>query len=287
MEDVAGDLQRAATAVAFSSLLVTYAWKKRALSVSGCVAAWFVGLAHCLAGLPYVSVLFFFFFSSSKITKIGARVKENIEEEYHKDSARNYRQVIANGGTATLLCIVKLLLLDNHPYVVEPSFHFLSYSALICAFIGHFSCCNADTWSSEIGILAKTPPVSILTFKPVPAGTNGGVTALGLLSSLGGGGLVGLTFALSAAVAGPPSSIFSFVLLGLLSGLFGSLLDSVLGATLQWSGVCQKSGKVVNSPQKNARHISGKDILSNNQVNFISAATSSVFAILLGMLLFS
>ena len=75
-----------------------------------------------------------------------------------------------------------------------------------------------------------------------------------------------------------------FVLLGTVGGLLGSFVDSLLGATLQFSGFDDKLQKVVNYPGKGAadssiRRITGVHILSNNQVNLLS---SLVMALVVG-----
>jgi len=74
------------------------------------------------------------------------------------------------------------------------------------------------------------------------AGTNGGVTFLGLVFSLLGGAVVGLGFYLSViyfvdssvVAAAPPQ--WPLILVGAFGGFVGSVIDSILGATLQYSG---------------------------------------------------
>lgn len=94
----------------------------------------------------------------------------------------------------------------------------------------------------------------ILTFffhayQSVRKGTNGGVTKTGLLAAAAGGCLVGLTFSvLGFFTTNCPSDVALKQLLVIpiatLAGLFGSLLDSLLGATLQFSGFCTVRNKV-------------------------------------------
>lgn len=55
-------------------------------------------------------------------------------------------------------------------------------------------------------------------------------------------------------------------------------MDSFLGATLQYSGYSKQLGKVVNHPAMavDAKSIGGLNVLTNNQVNFISAILTSI-----------
>jgi len=51
-----------------------------------------------------------------------------------------------------------------------------------------------------------------------------------------------------------------------------------LGASLQYSGLDQKSKKVVEAPASGVKHISGINCLDNHQVNFLSIAITSALA---------
>lgn len=121
----------------------------------------------------------------------------------------------------------------------------------------------------------------------VPKGTNGGVTIDGLKYGALGGALLTLVAVLALALAEPHISIdgrTAALLIG--SGLAGSIIDSVLGAHLQATVTDRGTGKVVEGPggqrvkvlPGGTRIQIGWDILTNNGVNFVMAATASLLA---------
>ena len=110
---------------------------------------------------------------------------------------RNERQVIANGGVAALAAL----------------------AGSWTAFAGALAAATSDTWASEIGRHSRSLPRLITNGTPVPAGTDGGITVLGTAGGLAGAALIG-------ALAGRPALVS-------LAGFAGTLVDSVLGATIQ------------------------------------------------------
>ncbi|PWN47367.1 hypothetical protein IE53DRAFT_390497 [Violaceomyces palustris] len=184
---------------------------------------------------------------------------------------------------------------------------------LILIALGHFSCCMGDTLASELGILSKSVPRLIINpFRKVPPGTNGGVSLLGTLMSLLGGVFIGLVCALvtyhnNPACSRPtnligtsPWSWHNIVLLGALGGLLGSALDSILGATLQRTLYSSKHKQVLlgrlPARQMDVRSkgkpkvddedwkvVTGYDVLTNNQVNFVSSLITSLSVAWMGM----
>ena len=157
-------------------------------------------------------------------------------------------------------------------------------SALGTAVLGALSCCNGDTWSSEIGMAvgSKTPRL-ITTLKKVPIGTNGAVSVIGIIASALGGLLIGLVYYVSIEALNlfgffshkyPPQ--WPIILLGCFAGFFGSIIDSILGATVQYSGYCDTQKKVVHKPSVNVKHICGRNILDNHLVNLVSSTLTGI-----------
>lgn len=113
----------------------------------------------------------------------------------------------------------------------------------------NYAAVAADTFSSELGILSKSKPrlITSPTLRVVPPGTNGGVTAAGLLAGVFGAFTVALASAVLLPFCAESSLVdrvyWTFAFTGW--GTLGSVLDSVLGGLLQASVVDKRTGKVV------------------------------------------
>lgn len=73
-------------------------------------------------------------------------------------------QVLANAGIASILVVIVGTLTNWRDQCLD-SQQSAIVTALIGSIIGHYACCNGDTWSSELGMLSKEQPRLITTLK--------------------------------------------------------------------------------------------------------------------------
>ncbi|KAF1526871.1 Transmembrane protein 19, partial [Eudyptes sclateri] len=256
-------------------LIATQGFKKKSLDHSGALGGLVVGFILTVANYSFFTSLFVFFVTSSKLTKWKKDIKKQIDSEYKEGGQRNWVQVFCNGGVPTELAV--LYMIENGPGEIPIDFSKQYTASWMClSLLGALACSTGDTWASEIGsVMSKSKPRLITTWEKVPVGTNGAITLVGLLSSLLGGMAVGtayfitqLIFVTDLEISAPQWPIIVF---GAAAGLLGSVVDSYLGATMQYSGFDQNIGMVVNHQTKDSKHISGKPILDNNAVNLFSS----------------
>ena len=205
---------------ALSSIIAGIAFWRGSLSASGAMGAVIIGaVTFGLGGWTWGLLLVLFFVTSSALSRFREPDKLKAAVAFEKGSRRDLGQVLANGGVAAALSLANGL---------------ATWEGWFAMFIGVLAAVTADTWATELGVLSRSPPRLITTGQVVAAGTSGGVSVLGTLAALAGGATIG--FAAGLAPSGLPWWIA--LPLGLVSGLGGSLIDSVIGATLQRQGYC-------------------------------------------------
>lgn len=261
-------------------------YRRSSLSKSGAVAATLVGWGTLASSFRAGMVLLSFFYASSKLTQLSEDQK-SVDEDHKKGGQRDWVQVFCNGGVPTLLAIMISICsggldLPFHskldPFVVR----------LQAAFFGYYCCCCGDTWASEVGQLSEEEPKLITTLRPVRKGTNGGVTLTGIVASMAGGLFIGLVYWVASIIS--PTGLYNaaaaqwqLIPYGMVAGLFGSVIDSVLGATVQFTGYNRVTGKITGKLGADVTPLSGIHILDNNGVNLVSASITAWLCALLSI----
>ncbi|KAK1815780.1 hypothetical protein LTR12_009867 [Friedmanniomyces endolithicus] len=288
-----------------TACLVAYAALRHKLTPPGILAGTLVALIHMLhPWQAFFWLLIIFFLLGTVVTRIGHKAKTRITQSAATkpttgtaggsggEGARTSTQVLANSGTACILLLLHLWLLTSSPFTsstlpLSPGLYSPILQAVLpIGIIAQYAAVAADTFSSELGILASSPPFLITApWRTVPPGTNGGVTVDGLLY----GGLGSVLLVQTAALALkflPPYVVMAPGTAGLLTGvgLVGSVIDSVLGAVAQATVTDRGTGRVVEGAGgrrvvvDGGRVLVGWDLLTNNGVNFAMAALTSLLA---------
>ncbi|KAJ0766586.1 hypothetical protein HanLR1_Chr03g0079241 [Helianthus annuus] len=73
-------------------------------------------------------------------------------------------QVFSNSGIATILVIAFWKLKSSQDICLDSRESYI-ITSIVGGIIGHYSCSNGDTWSSELGVLSDEQPRLITTFK--------------------------------------------------------------------------------------------------------------------------
>lgn len=237
--------------------------RAHALSRNGSVAAVACGAASAAAGWAWAALLVTYFVASSSVTAAGrARKEARTAPIAEKGGERDATQVVANGGMFCVAALATLLIPSGSPW----------RAILACGAVGALAASAADTWATEIGVLVGVIPRSIVTRTNIRPGESGGVTWPGTLGGVVGAGVVAAAAALLGLTRGAP-------LAPLVAGMTGSLLDSVLGATLQARRHCDAcdapTERDVHVCGVATRHAGGVQWVDNDTVNL--AATVGGF----------
>lgn len=274
-----------------SVVIVLVAKAGNMLTWSGALAAVIIGgLIFGFGGLSWALLLVIFFVSSSLLSRLVSHRKETEGDKYAKGSSRDWGQVLANGGIGVVLVIFYAIFNQDLPGDELFASRFIS---IICwlAYAGSISAVTADTWATELGVLDRENPRVITSGRRVEKGSSGAISPLGIIASLLGALLIGIVTALLTFFS-EINEVDNFLIIIAVSlgGLFASLFDSFLGATLQaiyFCPGCEKETEqfpqhVCGTPTSIVR---GLDWLNNDFVNFFAALLGSAIAIGIWILL--
>jgi uncharacterized protein (TIGR00297 family) len=234
----------------------------RTLTSGAAAAAVLLGTVATAAGWSWAILLVAFFASATVLTRMeSGRKLLNTAGTGDAGGERDAMQVLANGGLFGAVAILSLMT-GNDLWLVAAT--------------GAIAASTADTWATEIGTAASGSARSLLTFRKVQAGTSGAITLRGTLAAIAGSAFIaGIILGLGhpikhacAAVAG---------------GIVGSLLDSLVGATLQSQRWCDQCGVVTEGMThtcgNSTSHRSGFAWLDNDGVNALASAGGALAGI--------
>jgi uncharacterized protein (TIGR00297 family) len=258
-------------AALFAIGFAAFAYGLKLLTRSGAIATAVIGFSvFGLGGGKFLVPLLVFFGTSSVLSRLGRRRKAEANAETVKGATRDAGQVLANGGMAALIALL-----------FQPLGHIMSLETpryLLLLYLAALATVNADTWSTEIGGLSASAPRLLSNWKRVAPGTSGAISGLGLFAALAGSLVVTLAgwavWRLNAA---------EFVVVAW-AGFLGSLLDSLLGASVQALYRDPLTGKATEHPgPADYRHalIRGFRWVNNDVVNFLASVGGVLCALLL------
>ena len=220
-------------------ILGYFTWKINVATVTGILMGLIFSLVVVIfGGYEWFLVIVVFFGGGSLVGRIGYEKKKERNSEQDNNGLREAKNVLANGLVA-VLCVLG--------FAMGPEF-IVPREMFVFAFGGAVSAAMADTISSEIGLLFKSPRL-ITTFKKVEYGTDGGVTLHGTFSGILGAILIAIVMEVCIGVG-----ILGMVVV-VLGGFLGMMMDSLLGAIFE------------------------DRFLSNEGVNFISTLTGAICGI--------
>ena len=209
-----------------SLVLSLLSYKMGLLTATGCIAAAGVGLITGIFGsLSWLLLLIVFTLLGFVATLMGISKKreKGLQEGTHGE--RDYRNVLGVALPCCIIALINTLTNDEHYYL------------MMIGYISSIAVAAADTAASEIG--TKDSRVYLITnFKRVEPGTDGGISPFGTMISLVAS--VAVTLIGWAVINRSFDDIM--IVVPMIAGFIGCMLDSVVGATLETWGYVDKYG---------------------------------------------
>ena len=197
------------------------------LTRSGAIASFAVGmLIGILGSVEWLLLLIVFAVLGFIVTKFRFKLKKEKGIQEGKRGERTYRNVLANGMVPAFVAIISFALGANGSTLAN------------IAYISSISVAASDTVASELGVLSDHTFL-ITTMERVAPGTNGGVSAYGTFWCCIGAIIASF---IGWAVVYPNDVLDIIIILPVIAGIVGCMIDSVIGATLETRGIVGKLG---------------------------------------------
>jgi uncharacterized protein (TIGR00297 family) len=241
---------RAAAGALIAAAIAIAAWRAGSLTRSGAIAAALVGTLAIAAGWSWGALLITYFISSSLLTRVGAAAKaRRCGGIVEKGGARDATQVLANGALFAIAATLQIL---------RPSAIWLASGA------GALAASAADTWGTELGMLAGASPRLITSWRVVPTGTSGGVSVAGIVATAAGA----LFIAVAAWLLHWSTAVAIAAGVG---GIAGAFVDSIGGALWQSRRRCPRcdsaTERLLHDCGTRTERVGGLAWLDNDGIN--------------------
>jgi uncharacterized protein (TIGR00297 family) len=209
------------------SVLSLISYRLRLLTASGSLASFAVGVVIGVFGsIEWLLLLIFFAVAGFIVTRFHMDIKMQRGLQEGRKGERTWKNVVANSLV---------------PAAVAVGTYALGLQGTDAAgviYLTSIAVAASDTIASELGVLSAKARL-ITTMKPVPAGTDGGVSLLGTFWAFMGSLIAAV---LGWAVIFPGTWPDWEILIPIVLGFVGCNIDSLIGATWERRGIVSKLG---------------------------------------------
>ena len=205
-------------AIGLNALLIALAQRLPVLTAAGWIHAGVLGslLWGCLGPAGWLAVVAYLGLGTL-VTRLGFRRKQAAGLAEGRDGRRGPENVWGSAAVGTVLALLSTRSGDP-----------ATQTLLLLGFAASFAAKLGDTFGSEIGKRWGRHTLLITSLQPVPPGTEGAISLEGTAASLAGSALMTSVVTALGLVQGGGAWV-----LVTLVGLAATLLESVIGATVQ------------------------------------------------------